>query len=144
MPRVCKRSFFVFLYQLLNFSHRLCKIGLFLCYISFSFFPPPFFLQEKERLSLSPSLSLPLRLSLCVCLSVFLCCLSSWTDFQKSRIVLKSLSLCNKVLSYLTLSLSLFHSDDQQQYIKLLSLSPRFFRLYFKLLCYIEITQMPL
>ena len=37
-----------------------------------------------------------------------LLCLSSGTDLQKSRHVLKSLSLCNKVLSYLILSLSLF------------------------------------
>ena len=36
-----------------------------------------------------------------------LLCLSSGTDLQKSRHVLKSLSLCNKVLSYLILSLSL-------------------------------------
>ena len=36
-----------------------------------------------------------------------LLCLSSGTDLQKSRHVLKSLSLCNKVLSYL-ISLSLF------------------------------------
>ena len=34
-------------------------------------------------------------------------CLSSGTDLKKSRHVLKSLSLCNKVLSYLILSLSL-------------------------------------
>ena len=43
-----------------------------------------------------------------------LLCLSSGTDLQKSRHVLKSLSLCNKVLSYLSylslLSLSLFFS----------------------------------
>ena len=31
-------------------------------------------------------------------------CLSSGTDLKKSRYVLKSLSLCNKVLSYLSLS----------------------------------------
>ena len=37
-----------------------------------------------------------------------LLCLSSGTDLKKSRYVLKSLSLCNKVLSYLILSLSLF------------------------------------
>ena len=36
-----------------------------------------------------------------------LLCLSSGTDLKKSRHVLKSLSLCNKVLSYLILSLSL-------------------------------------
>ena len=36
-----------------------------------------------------------------------LLCLSSGTDLKKSRYVLKSLSLCNKVLSYLILSLSL-------------------------------------
>ena len=33
-----------------------------------------------------------------------LLCLSSGTDLKKSRYVLKSLSLCNKVLSYLILS----------------------------------------
>ena len=33
-----------------------------------------------------------------------LLCLSSGTDLQKSRHVLKSLSLCNKVLSYISLS----------------------------------------
>ena len=38
-----------------------------------------------------------------------LLCLSSGTDLQKSRHVLTSLSLCNKVLSYLILSLSLSH-----------------------------------
>ena len=38
-----------------------------------------------------------------------LLCLSSGTDLKKSRHVLKSLSLCNKVLSYLILSLSRPH-----------------------------------
>ena len=43
-----------------------------------------------------------------------LLCLSSGTDLKKSRHVLKSLSLCNKVLSYL-ISLSLSERDTERE-----------------------------
>ena len=55
-----------------------------------------------------------------------LLCLSSGTDLQKSRHVLKSLSLCNKVLSYLlslSLSLSLISSLSLSLSLSLISLS---------------------
>ena len=60
---------------------------------------------NKRLFDLSVSVSVCLSLS---CLSVFCRSLSlARTDLQKSRLVLKSLSLCNKVLSSLSLSLYL-------------------------------------
>ena len=52
-----------------------------------------------------------------------LLCLSSGTDLQKSRHVLKSLSLCNKVLSYLSLFTTPTTSDNNNKNV-LASLSP--------------------
>ena len=90
--------------------------------------------QTVPSTSLSVSFSLCLCLSFClsVCLSlsqsfcVECCCV--WHQGQickKSRLVLKSLSLCNKVVSSLSLSLSLSHTHTHTRTPSLpLSLPP--------------------